>query len=292
MFRIGINLGDVVVEGDDLLGDGVNVAARLEQLCEPGGVLVSGTAYDQLQGKLTCRFDDLGERRLKNIERAVRVYAVRADGADQGGACDPVRRTAGTVRQALDRRFPFTSLGGETEDQLFADGITEDIIADLSRFRDLDVMASHSSFRHRGDAIDLRRSGRELGVRHVLSGSLRRQGDRVRVSARLVEVASGVQVWSERWERSAADVFAVQTEIAERTANLLAAEGVILHAAVARPSASGRSISRPTSDTCSEWIISGDLLPHDAERGLAPLPSGTRAGSEPRPSLGGTGIVP
>ena len=266
VFRIGVNLGDVVVEGDDLLGDGVNVAARLEQLCEPGGVLVSGTAYDQLQGKLTCRFDDLGERRLKNIERAVRVYAVRADGTDQGNpAILPDAPPALSDKLSI-AVFPFTSLGGDPEEQLFADGITEDIIADLSRYRDLDVMASHSSFRHRGDAIDLRRSGRELGVRHVLSGSLRRQGDRVRVSARLVEVASGMQVWSERWERSAADVFAVQTEIAERTANLLAAEGIVLQAAAARAKR-----KRPEHLTSYERYLLGmdhirRLTAHDAEQ--------------------------
>jgi TolB-like protein/class 3 adenylate cyclase/cytochrome c-type biogenesis protein CcmH/NrfG len=233
VFRIGVNLGDVVVDGDDLLGDGVNVAARLEQLCEPGGVLVSGTAYDQLQGKLPYPLDDIGERRLKNIERSIRVYAVRAAAEDRSSAVRspvPTPALSGKLSIAV---LPFTNLSGDPQQQYFADGITEDIITDLSRFHDLDVIARNSSFAHRGEAGDLCRIGQDLGVRYMLSGSLQRHGDRVRVSAQLVDVATGVHVWSERWERSAADVFAVQTEIAERTANVLAGEGVILHAAAA-----------------------------------------------------------
>jgi adenylate cyclase len=209
VFRIGVNLGDVVIEGDgDLLGDGVNVAGRLEQLCEPGGVLVSGTAYDQLQGKLPYPLDNVGERRLKNIERPVRVYAVRAALQDRSSACgssDPKPTLSNKPSIAV---LPFTNLSGNPQQQGLADGITGDVITDLSRFRDLDVIARHSSFTRRVDAVDLRRIGQELGVQYMLSGSLQRQGDSVRVSAWLVDVATGVHVWSERWERSAADVFA------------------------------------------------------------------------------------
>lgn len=268
VFRIGVNLGDVVVEGDDLLGDGVNVAARLEQSCEPGGVLVSGTAYDHLQGKMSCRLDDLGERHLKNIGRPVRVYAVRALPEDHGsGGAVPIEPQVLSDRLSI-AVLPFTSLGGDPEQQFFADGITEDIISDLSRYRDLDVIASHTSFIHRGEDIDLRRIGRELGVRYVVSGSLRRQGDRVRVGARLIDVANGAQVWTERWERFAADVFAVQTEIAERIANLLAAEGIVLLAAAALAKR-----KRPEELTAYERYVVGvdhirRFTAHDAEQAL------------------------
>ncbi|MFO1049445.1 MAG: adenylate/guanylate cyclase domain-containing protein [Geminicoccaceae bacterium] len=267
-FRIGINLGDVVVDGDDLLGHGVNVAARLEQLCEPGGVLVSGTAFDQLQGVLPGRLAALGERRLKNIERPVRLYAVApaAEGPRGGpGAAQAVPVPLGQPSIVV---LPFANLSGDAAQQSLADGITEDIICDLGRFRDLDVIASHSSFAQRDSGDDPGRIGRELGVRFALTGSLQRAGGRVRVSARLADLSSGGCVWSERWERSAADVFVVQTEIAERTANSLAGDGVVLHAAAA---AARRR--RPDDLSAYERYLIGRshlsrFTPDDAEQAL------------------------
>ena len=281
IFRIGINLGDVVVECADLLGDGVNIAARLEQLCEPGGVLISGTAYDQLQGKHAHSVDALGERSLRGIERPIRTYAVRTgtgrpDATPTGTAPEPT--PADRLSIAV---LPFANLSGDDRQQSFADGITEDIISDLSRFHDLDVIASHCSFPHRDRAGDPGRIGHELGVRFVLAGSLQRVGDRVRVSARLIDVAPGTYPWSERWERSTADIFAVQTEIAERTANSLAGDGVILHAA-----ASSAMRMRPDRLSAYERHLIGRqhlarFTPEDARRALEHY----RTAIELRPNL-------
>jgi TolB-like protein/class 3 adenylate cyclase len=242
VFRIGVNLGDVVVEGDDLMGDGVNVAARIEQLCDPGGVLLSGTAYDQLRGKLGLPLDFTGEQRIKNISEPVRTYRVRLAGGSipwrlrfrqhrrrimqaaplllllaliGGGAWwfRPVEpANAGTSIAVL----PFDNLGGDEQTGRLADGITEDIITDLARFTAIEVIARNSIMTYKGKPIDLRQVGRDLNVRYVLEGSIQRQGDRVRITAQLIEAASGAHIWSDRWDRPVADVFAVQTELAEQ----------------------------------------------------------------------------
>jgi TolB-like protein/class 3 adenylate cyclase len=259
VFRIGVNLGDVVVEGEDLLGDGVNVAARLEQLCEPGGVLVSSTAYDHLQGKLDVPLEFAGERHLKNIDRPVRAYRVRLDGAR--AALPPPRTSrrrampaAAAVLLALLLAagaaswgwlrpgepglagrpsiavLPFDNLGGDEAAGRLADGITEDVITELSRFRDFDVIARNSTEVYKGKPVDVRQVGRDLNVRYVLEGSIQRQGDRVRVTAQLIDADSGAHVWSERWDRPAGDLFAVQTEIAEQAANRIGGWGVVVEA--------------------------------------------------------------
>jgi TolB-like protein/class 3 adenylate cyclase len=242
--RIGINLGDVVVEGDDLMGDGVNVAARLEQLCPPGGIMVSGTAYDHLQGKLGLPLDFAGEQRVKNIKRLVRAYSVRIDGA---GGARPLRRyksfatiaaltlivacllglawrwsvisntTHSTATLAV---LPFESYGLETDARL-ADGLTEDLITDLARFRDLGVIARNTSDTYKGKSVDVREVGKALNVRYVLEGSLQRQANALRVNAQLIDASSGEHVWSERYDRPANDLFAVQSEISEKVANTL-----------------------------------------------------------------------
>ena len=184
VFRIGVNLGDVVVEGEDLLGDGVNVAARLEQLCEPGGVLVSGTAYDHLQGKLDCGFEDLGERQLKNIARPVRVYRVtiEATSATSGPAAAPPLSARPVVAV-----LPLENMSGDPEQAYFSDGISEDVITELARFRELMVIARNSSFAFRGKAVDVREVGRALGAGYVVEGSVRRAGERVRITAQLID---------------------------------------------------------------------------------------------------------
>ncbi len=247
VFRIGINLGDVVVEGDDLLGDGVNIAARLEQLCEPGGVLVSGPAYDQLQGKFALPLDFTGEQQVKNIARPVRAYRVRMDGTRRRVALDRRR-----LRRLLPKAsalvavlllagggawwflpddsarakpsiavLPFDNLGGDEATGRLADGITEDIITDLARFREFEVISRNSVQTYKGKPFDITNVGRELNVRYVLEGSIQRQGDRFRVTGQLIDVASGAHVWSERWDRPAADVFQVQAELSQQVAGKL-----------------------------------------------------------------------
>jgi TolB-like protein/class 3 adenylate cyclase/Tfp pilus assembly protein PilF len=212
-FRIGINVGDIVIDGDDILGDGVNIAARLEGLAEPGGVLVSRAVRDQVRDRLQLDFVDLGERALKNIARPVRVYGVHA-------LVDP--NEASSVRKVLplpDKPsiavLPFQNMSGDAEHEFFADGIAEEIITGLSRLRWLFVIARNSSFTYKGRNVDVRQVGRELGVRYVLQGSVRRSGNRIRVTGQLVEAETGTQLWAERYDRALDDVFEIQDEIAE-----------------------------------------------------------------------------
>jgi TolB-like protein len=209
VLRIGINLGDVVVEGDDLLGDGVNIAAGLEQACPPGGVLVSGTAHDHLVGKLDLRFESAGELYLKNIARPVRAYRMAP------GAASVATETASPLadRPAV-AVLPFDNMSGDPEQAYFSDGITEDIITELSRFRELTVIARNSSFSFRGRSVDVREVGRVLGVGYVVEGSVRRAGNRLRITAQLVEAATGAHLWAERYDRAVEDVFDIQEEIA------------------------------------------------------------------------------
>jgi TolB-like protein/class 3 adenylate cyclase len=252
VFRVGINLGDVVVEGSDLLGDGVNVAARLEQLCAPGGVLISGTAYDHLQGKLDLPVDYAGEHHVKNIARPIRTYRVRLGETKQRQRLDtrPFRRwlpaaaallvaiLAGGIWQfwpagapALRRSgiaiLPFDNLSGDQATRWLADGLAEEIIIDLAHFRDLDVIARNSTATFTGESADVQRVGKVLNVGYVLEGSMQRQGERIRIAAQLVDAGTGAQVWSNRWDRPAEDIFAVQSELAEQVAaNLGAALGL------------------------------------------------------------------
>ena len=246
VFRIGINLGDVVVEGDDLLGDGVNVAARLEQICDPGGVLISGTAFDQLQGKIDLPMEFAGEQRVKNIERPIRTYRVRRGAASPG--VFPFRSVArrglaataavlllmgGAVGWWLWPAtpayaskpsiavLPFANLGGDDATARLADGITEDIITDLARFPEFEVVSRNSTGIYKGKAVDMRQVGKDLGVGYVLEGSFQRQGERLRATVQLIDAKTGTLVWSNRWDRPVEEVFALQTELAEQVANRL-----------------------------------------------------------------------
>ena len=209
-FRIGINLGDIILEPDgDIYGDGVNVAARLEGIADPGSVWISGTAYDHLQGKLDCGFEDLGERAVKNIERPVRVYRVIPGGAStpqQPGALALPDRPSIAV-------LPFTNMSAGPDQEFFGDGITEDITTALCKFRGFFVIARNTMFTYKGRSVDVRAIGRELGVRYVLEGSVRKAGDRVRVTAQLLEAASGNHLWAERYDRKLEDIFDIQDEI-------------------------------------------------------------------------------
>ncbi|HTM61145.1 MAG TPA: tetratricopeptide repeat protein [Burkholderiales bacterium] len=222
VFRVGINLGDVIVDGDDLFGDGVNVAARLEGICDAGGVYVSGSAYEQVADKCRLGFEDLGEKSVKNIARPVRVYRVLRPG--EAAPCAPAAPassapTKAGMTAAADAPsiavLPFQNMSGDADQEYFSDGITEDLITDLSKLSGLMVIARNSSFTYKGKPVDVREVGKRFRVSHVLEGSVRRAGGRVRITAQLLEAASGTHVWAERYDRDLQDVFAVQDEITQ-----------------------------------------------------------------------------
>ncbi len=195
-FRVGINVGDVIVEGDDIHGDGVNVAARLEAMCEPGSVYVSGSVFEQVTGKIDAAFDDLGEQKVKNISHSVRVFRARAVREPAGAPAATAEMLPLPDKPSI-AVLPFENMSGDAEQEYFADGIAEDIITALSRFHWFFVIARNSSFTYKGKAVDVRTVGRELGVRYVLEGSVRRGGNRLRITAQLVEAASGNHLWAE-----------------------------------------------------------------------------------------------
>ena len=209
-FRIGVNLGDVVAENENLHGDGVNIAARLEELAEPGGVCVSGTVYDHLGGKLDIVLDDLGEQKLKNIARPVRVWRWAGDGAP---APTPAKALPGSGKLPSIAVLPFASMSDDPEQEYFADGLVEDIITTLSKLAGLRVIARNSAFVYKGRAADIREAAKQLGVRYVLEGSVRKSGNRIRITAQLDDADSDSHVWAERYDRAIDDIFAVQDEI-------------------------------------------------------------------------------
>jgi TolB-like protein/Tfp pilus assembly protein PilF len=207
VLRIGINLGDVIVEGSDLYGDGVNIAARLEGIAEPGGVWISGTAFDHVRNKVNISFADLGAHALRNIAEPVRVYRV-AD--TMPVALAPA--TAATEKPSV-AVLPLTNMSGDAEQEYFSDGITEDIITELSRFRNLFVVARNSSFVFKGRAVDLKEVGRKLAADYVVEGSIRKAGNRIRITAQLIDTELGNHLWSEHYDRELQDIFAIQDEV-------------------------------------------------------------------------------
>jgi adenylate cyclase len=216
-FRIGINVGDVVVEDGDIFGDGVNVAARLESLADPGGICVSARVQEDAAGRLDLTFEDLGEQALKNIARSVRVYRVRLATGETTPKATPA--VSQPVLALPDKPsiavLPFQNMSNDPEQEFFADGIAEDIITALSRYPSLFVIARNSCFTYKGRAVDVKQVGRELGVRYVLEGSLRKSANRIRVTAQLVEAETGNHVWAERYDRDLTEIFAVQDEITQ-----------------------------------------------------------------------------
>jgi adenylate cyclase len=205
-FRIGINIGDVIIDEGDVYGDGVNIAARIEPLAEPGAVCLSENAYRQIKGKLALAVTDMGERQLKNIAQLVRVYSVRTDEA-------AIRPELALPDKPSVAVLPFQNMSGDPEQDYFADGMVDDIITGLSRIKWLFVIARNSTFTYKGRAVDMKQVGRELGVRYVLEGSVRKAADRVRVAAQLIDAATGVHLWAERYDRKFDDIFALQDEI-------------------------------------------------------------------------------
>jgi adenylate cyclase len=210
-FRVGINIGDVVYDEARIYGDGINIAARLEGIAEAGGICISSKVYDEINGRIDLACEDIGEQRLKNIARPVRAYHVRLGGI----------ASAATPAPALPEKpsiavLPFQNMSGDPEQEYFADGMTEDLITDLSKVSGLFVIARNSTFTYKGKAVDVKRIGRELGVRHVLEGSVRKAGARVRITAQLVDADSGGHVWAERFDRELADIFSTQDEVVEK----------------------------------------------------------------------------
>ncbi len=216
-FRIGINLGDVIVEGDDIHGDGVNIAARLEGKAEPGGICVSGDAYRHGKGKVEAGFEDLGEHDLKNVAEPVQVYRITSDPSDTSAA-SPAGRPLPVPDKPSIAVLPFTNMSGDPEQEYFSDGITEDIITELSRFRSLFVIARNSSFHYKGQSPRIQDVGRELGIHYVVEGSVRKAGNRVRITAQLVEAESGNHLWAERYDRDLENIFDVQDEVVQEIA--------------------------------------------------------------------------
>jgi adenylate cyclase len=216
-FRIGVNLGDVIVEGDDIHGDGVNIAARLEGLADPQGICLSGDAYRQVKGKLDARFEDLGERRVKNISEPLRVYRLIVGTEQEDRSESAFDADIGLDFSVPDYPsiavLPFTIMGDDPEQEFFADGVAEDIITALSKIDRLLVVARNSTFTYKGRAVDVKQVSREQGVRYVLQGSVRKAGARVRLTAQLIDATTGLHLWAERYDRGLDDIFAVQDEI-------------------------------------------------------------------------------
>jgi TolB-like protein len=227
-FRIGIHLGDVVEESDgDLMGDSVNIAARLEGIAEPGGICVSSSAYDQVRGKVAIEFTDLGEQSLKNIARPVRAYAVAENGPGQAASVMPsVTRTPSLSIVVL----PFANIGSDPEQEYFVDGVTESLTTDLSRMIGSFVIGRNTAFTYKGKHVDLKRVGQELGVRYVLEGSVQRSGNRMRVNVQLIDSETGNHLWAERFDKPVADLFDMQDEVVSRLANQLGTELVTAEA--------------------------------------------------------------
>jgi TolB-like protein/class 3 adenylate cyclase/Flp pilus assembly protein TadD len=221
--RVGVNIGDVIVEPHDIFGDGVNIAARLEGIAEPGGICISSSTYDQVRGKVGTEFADLGEQNLKNIDHPVRAYALVRDEPSMApkGGTTPSSVSAPRLSIVV---LPFANIGGDPEQEYFVDGVTESLTTDLSRISGTFVIARNTAFTFKGKALDVKKLGRELNVRYVLEGSVQRSGNRLRVNVQLVDAETSNHLWAERFDKLIADLFDMQDEIVSRLANALDAE--------------------------------------------------------------------
>jgi adenylate cyclase len=270
LFRIGVHVGDVMVDGANLLGDGVNITARLEALAEPGAICVSAAAHGQIGNKLPLTFDDLGEQQVKNIPEAIRVYRVRAESL----ATQPVAALPLPDKPSI-AVLPFANMSGDPEQEYFVDGMVEEIITALSRIRWLFVIARNSTFTYKGRAVDVKQVGRELGVRYVLEGSVRKGGNRVRITGQLIDAETGAHLWADRFDGLIEEVFELQDKVAFGVAGII--ESTLQVAEIQR------STKRPTADqtaydlylralpNCYSWdderILSAlDLLERAVER--------------------------
>jgi adenylate cyclase len=260
LIRVGINVGDVIIDGEDLYGDGVNIAARLEGLAEPGGVLVSGNVHDHVAGRLSCRFEPLGEQQLKNIDRPVRVYRVLSEQTVAASASTLPAPSAEADREHPSIVvLPFANMSGEPEQDFFVEGLTEDIITELSRFRQLFVISRNSSFVYKGKAVNVRDIAHELGVAYVLEGSARKAGSRVRVTVQLIDAETDRHIWAERYDRQLEDIFAIQDEL---TTSIVA----ILHGRVEDATYERAKRKPPENMLSYEYVLTGKRLHHRNER--------------------------
>ena len=216
-FRVGINIGDVVYDEVRIYGDGINVAARLEGIAEAGGICISNKVFDEINGRLDLLCQDIGEQQLKNIARPVRAYRVRLDGSAPAAAPPPALPDKPSIAV-----LPFANMSGDPEQEFFADGMTEDLITDLSKISGLFVIARNSSFSYKGRSVKVQEIGRDLGVRFVLEGSIRKAGNRVRITAQLIDAGNGGHLWAERFDRELTDIFATQDEVIEKIVGALA----------------------------------------------------------------------
>jgi adenylate cyclase len=263
-FRIGINLGDVIIEDGDVFGDGVNVAARLQELAEPGGICVSRAVRDQVQvgDRFDVGFQDLGDQTVKNIVRPIATFRVLLDQAEAAGAKSG--QAVARVESASDRPsiavLPFANMSGDPEQEFFADGLTEDIITELSRFRELFVISRNSTFVYKGQAVSIQEFARKVGVQYVVEGSVRKAGNRVRVTVQLIDAISDRHIWAERYDRELEDIFAIQDEVTSAIVATL--PGRIEAARI------DRAARKPTANMAAyEYVLTGKVLHHRATRG-------------------------
>jgi adenylate cyclase len=259
-FRIGINLGDIIFEEGDIYGDGVNVAARVEQLAEVGGICVTAAVHDQVDGRLDVVFEDLGEKLLKNISRPVRIYRVVADAPEQRSAAGKGQagQKAAVVKPTV-AVLPFTNMSGDPEQEFFVDGLTEDILTELSRRRELFVISRTSTFVYKDQAVSLREVAQKLGARYLVEGSVRKAGDRLRVTVQLIDTASDAHIWAERYDRKLDDIFAIQDEItAAIVATLPGRLEAAQHDQLAR--------MKPSNMAAYECVLAAKVLHHRSTR--------------------------
>jgi class 3 adenylate cyclase/TolB-like protein len=276
LLRIGINVGDVIVEGSDLFGDGVNIAARLEPLAEPGGITISPSVHDQIRGKVDVAVVDLGPQALKNVAEPLRVYKIAAPaGIPVPSVAAAARRPPGDFGKPSVAVLPFTDLSAGTEgnaagETYFVDGIIEEVILELSRFPEMIVIARNSSFAFRDQNLDARAVAEKLGVQYFVTGSLKRADKRIRISAQLVEAASGVNIWAERYDRELADIFDLQEELARALAITIAGR--------VADTAADRAQRRGTANmTAYEWYLRGRALMEDYQHNRALEEAAARA---------------
>ncbi|MGT2435025.1 adenylate/guanylate cyclase domain-containing protein [Bradyrhizobium betae] len=257
-FRVGVNIGDVIVEPHDIFGDGVNIAARLESLAEPGGICISSAAYDQIQGKVEDRFTDLGEQNLKNIDRPIRIYGLSFD--EVGSAPLPQRERSGTLSppRLSIIVLPFTNLSGVPEEDYFVDGVTGNLTNDLSRISGSFVIGQHTAFTYKGRFTDIRQIGRELNVRYALEGSVQRCENRLRVNVQLIDAATGSHLWADRFDKPVAGLLEMQDEIVSRIARSLDNQFIVAEA---------RRAARTLNPDAMDFYFQGR---HSLSKGLTP----------------------
>jgi adenylate cyclase len=255
-FRIGINLGDIIFDEGDIYGDGVNIASRIEQLTEVGGICITQAVYEQVADRIDAAFEDLGERSLKNHARSVHIWRValrgQVDGAAQAASAAPVGRPTVAV-------LPFSNMSGDPEQEFFVDGLTEDILTELSRHHELFVISRNSTFVYKGQAVNVREVARKLGAQYVVEGSVRKAGDRVRVTVQLIDTATDAHVWAERYDRRLDDIFALQDEVtAAIAATLPGRVEAAQHERIARKA--------PSNMAAYECLLAAKVLHHRSRR--------------------------